>query len=109
MIGSAGRRKKPFDVQPPFASLKVFDLHGMSNRRGTNYVASLLKFPAIQEILIFGCFRTTWIEVPGAYRVEEKSLTESDSRSSRVTSLELAAYELGMADLSESVSHASSP
>ncbi|MCJ1269152.1 hypothetical protein MMC22_009041 [Lobaria immixta] len=102
MIWRAACREKPFDVEPPFEALTVFVYtQNKINTRSTGFIASLLKLPAIQEIS--GGFEEPWRKDEEDNLAEvvpmDKNLNDLDSSSSPVTSLDLADYGLGFADL----------
>ncbi|MCJ1269799.1 hypothetical protein MMC22_009692 [Lobaria immixta] len=102
-IRRAGYRERPFDIQPPFQALTDF-VHSdnLYNARNRGFIASLLKLPAIQKIS--GGFGSTWDDDDwGPLGIEirdtDKNLIELDSSSSSLTSLDLEAYLLSIADL----------
>lgn len=80
----AARRERPFDLQPAFESLTVFETHS-SFLLSEALMASLLKLPAIR--VISGCLDYTWDGMVG----KREKFTELDNSSSPVTSLNLAA------------------
>ncbi|MCJ1270962.1 hypothetical protein MMC22_010861 [Lobaria immixta] len=109
MMQIAALMERPFDIQPPFKALTVFDdSHDMSNIRTASFLGSLLKLPAIQEI--FGGFKDTWEGVSGDFGdtdenpiklvCSDQNLIDLVSSSSPLTKLDLADYELSAATLS---------
>lgn len=87
MIRRAVRREKPFDIQPLFEGLKVFE-HSQpaSDAKSTEFITWLPKFPAIQ-VISAGLGRN------GHYRFENESdRIKLDSSSSSLTRLDLVAY-----------------
>lgn len=94
MMQRAGRRDRPFDIQPPFQVLTAFvSSHDMYSP-STSFIASLLKLPAIKEIS--GRFVNKWDIDLGEAIVTDKSLVELDSASSPLTSLDLAANTISL-------------
>ena len=86
MVRKAGRRERPFDIQPPFEALTVFVFsHDFFHARNPGFIASLLKLPAIQKIS--GGLAERWFD-------ENGDLTWLDSSSSPLTSLSLAVYKM---------------
>ena len=98
MIQRAARTGAPFGIQQPFEALRVFiQCHDAFNVLSTGFIASLLKFPAIQEIS--GGFKSTWDRGLGENGVTDRNLIELDSSSSPVISLDLCDYGLSIADM----------
>ena len=101
MMGRAVRGLKPFDIQPTFAALTVFIFScDMYHALSTDFMASLLKLPAIRYIS--GGFESAWdYDLDDHYEVPltDKGLIELDSSSSPLTHLDLQAYRLSAADL----------
>ncbi|MCJ1268917.1 hypothetical protein MMC22_008805 [Lobaria immixta] len=101
MMRRAACREKPFDTQLPFEALRVF-VHSYErcSLRSTSFLASLLKLPAIQEIS--GAFKYS-LDVEdnnhSEFRPPHKVLTDLDSSSSSLTSLNLSVYTLGISNL----------
>lgn len=99
MIQKAARRERSFDIQPPFEGLKVF-VHSPDYQypfeRSISIIASLIKFPAIQEISAW--FGIVWGD---GFRIgaSNRDLVELDSYSSSFASLNLTANSLSTADL----------
>lgn len=96
MVHKAARREKPFDSQPPFEALTVFD-HSQDtlNVRSTSFIASLLKLPSIQKIS--GAVESMWDDNDDLG--VDKNLIELESSSSPLISLDLVAYRLSTAEL----------
>lgn len=99
MIQKAARRERPFDIQPPFETLKVFE-HSPDSQypfhRSISVIASLIKFPAIQKIS--ASFGGIWGDGFGL-GLSSKDLVELDSYSSSLASFDLTAYSLSTEDL----------
>lgn len=96
VLQRAVRRERPFDIQPAFKALRIFDdLHGHEtySEWNTGFIASLLKLPAIW--FISGGFGNESDDNVG----ENKDLKEIESNSSPLTSLDLVAFALSTADL----------
>ncbi|MCJ1267269.1 hypothetical protein MMC22_007154 [Lobaria immixta] len=100
-MGRAVRGLKPFDIQPTFAALTAFIFScDMYHALSTDFIASLLKLPAIRYIS--GGFESAWdYDLDDHYEVPltDKGLIELDSSSSPLTFLDLEAYRLSAADL----------
>lgn len=96
VLQRAVRRERPFDIQPAFKALRIFDdLHGHEtySEWNTGFIASLLKLPAIW--FISGGFGNESDDNVG----ENKDLKEIESNSSPLTSLDLVDFALSTADL----------
>lgn len=89
MMRRAGRRDRPFNIQPPFQALTVFASSHDMYSQSPSFIASLLKLPAIREIS--GRFANKWDIDLDRDIVTDGSLVELDSSSSSLTSLDLAA------------------
>lgn len=103
MIGRAVRKEKPFDIQPPpFEALTVFVCpHNQFNKKkhSIDFLASLLKLPAIREIS--GGFKSKRNDFLAHVRYCDKNPIKIDRSSSSLTSLDLAAYAVSPADLGQ--------
>ena len=106
MMARAARREKPFHTQPPFEALTVFVYsHDRFNIPSSDFIALLLRFPAIQKIS--GRFETLWnheadrLHKPDSlrYRPSHGDLQDLDSSSSPLTSLNLTVCGLTTTDL----------
>ena len=101
MIQRAALGEKPFDVQPPFEALtSLVYSHNKLNTRGTGFIASLLKLPAMQKISVG--FEKPWDDEDDSVGEDIRSdnnLKDLDCSSSSVTSLYLSVYTLNAADL----------
>ncbi|MCJ1260269.1 hypothetical protein MMC22_000129 [Lobaria immixta] len=97
----AASGERPFGIQSPFKALKVIVLsHDLFYARSPSFMASLLKLPAIQRVSAgIGTIRVLDNEIPTEFRPTGEILTELDSFSSPLTSLNLAAYRLSGVDL----------
>lgn len=99
MMGRATCKTRPFDVQLPFEALTVFALHNKYKRPSTfNFLASLLKLPAIQNIEFS---QTLFTHEDDLRRVSDsgKTMELLDSSFSQLKRLALAACGLSTADL----------
>lgn len=92
MLQRAACREPPFNIQPPFEALAVV-VHPQ-DMFSTAFIASLLKFPAIQKIS--GGFESTSCFEREVRTSTGGNLMELDSFSSSLTSLHLAACRLTM-------------
>lgn len=103
MMGRAARKERPFDIgQPPFEALTVFACpQNQFNKRkhSINFLACLLKLPAIQEIS--GGFKSKRNDFLAQVRYCNKNPVKIDRSSSSLTSLNLAAYAVSPADLGQ--------
>ena len=101
MMRRAACREKPFDSQPSFQALRVFaHSHNRFYSRSTNFFASLLKLPAIEEIS--GGFEDSLNGEDDSLRKDFPSgqdLKDLDSSSSPLTSLDLSVYVLSSTNL----------
>lgn len=89
-IARAARRWKPYDIQLPFQTLKVFVYS--QNLRSPCFIGSLLQLPAIQEVS-FRCY--FW-----DYRLDgDKNLMELGSSTSPLTALYLKSQKPSRAAL----------
>lgn len=102
MMERAARKERPFDIgQPPFEALTVFAFPQQFNKRkhSINFLACLLKLPAIQEIS--GGFKSKLNNFNGQFAYSNKNPVKIDCYSSSLTSFSLAAYAISPADLGQ--------
>lgn len=104
MINRAARKERPFDIQQPFEALAVFACpHNQFNKKKhtIDFLASLLKLPAIREIS--GGFKSKRNDFLAHVRYCKKNPIKIDRSSSSVTSLDLAAYAISPKDFGQVV------
>lgn len=102
MINRAARKERPFDIQQPFEALTVFACprnQFNKQKHSIDFLASLLKLPAIREIS--GGFRSKRNDFLSHVRYCDKNPVKIDCSSSSVTSLDLAAYAISPADFGQ--------
>ncbi|MCJ1466662.1 hypothetical protein MMC07_005282 [Pseudocyphellaria aurata] len=94
MMRRAVRREKPYDIQPLFERLKIFEYSQLdSDTKSTEFIAWLPKLPAIQEI------SADLVKLGVDQTKDEKNQIKLDCSSSSLTRLDIAVYGLSRADL----------
>lgn len=100
MIRRAAHRERPFDIQPSFRALKIYQhTHSIGYAQTTGCMDSLLRLPLIQKIS--GSFRNQTKRDHALKKtiVIDKALAELDSSSSPLASLDLSACVMTPIDL----------